>query len=138
MLFKQLAWKLEWARWISRSGSENCWRFRYPTKQNTLIYYVRDLKGNVCEVVLKKHEQPTCDCLHFHDCGLPCVHQIAVANRLGIKCDDWIHPHYTIKPYKKIFNQIRRPTIAFAMKTINDLPHTVKTQQISTKPPGPK
>ncbi len=79
-----------------------------------------------CTVIIIPNETPTCKCRFFEDCGMPCIHMLAVAIKFKMDWGEWIHPRYFISNYKLHFqNNIQYPDFDRIIQTNNDKPEKV-------------
>ena len=86
------------------------------------------------------NENPTCSCKFYFDCGLPCVHMLAVASKYKMDWCAWIHDRYDPSKYQFLFQTIDvYPDFDQIIKLNNDIPQgiqTLKTRQKRIPTPG--
>ena len=61
---------------------------------------------SICTVECIPGKSPTCTCKFYDDCGMPCIHLLAVACRYKMNWVEWIHCRYFCSKYKKNFMKI--------------------------------
>lgn len=91
-------------------------------------------------VVICPHEKPSCSCKFYHDCGMPCIHLLAVAIKFNLNWSDWIHPRYFVFNYRLHFKDcLNYPDFDQVIKTNDDVPvgiTSLKQKQKRIKTPG--
>lgn len=80
-----------------------------------------------CTVILDPLEKPVCNCRFYQDCGMPCVHLLAVAIKNKIDWCIWIHPRYYPSKYIFHFQSLSFPDFDQIIKTNDDVPEGVKS-----------
>lgn len=62
-----------------------------------------------CTVECIPRKRPSCTCMFYEDCGMPCIHLLAVACRYQMNWVDWIHCRYFCSKYKNKFYENYEP-----------------------------
>lgn len=76
-----------------------------------------------CTVIICPFEEPNCSCKFHHDCGMVCVHLLAVASKFKIDWSRWIHPRYFVSSYRlRSQNVISYPDFNSIVQTNDDIP----------------
>ena len=81
-----------------------------------------------CTVFINNNEIPSCSCKFFFDCGMPCVHMLAVACKYNFDWCSWIHPRFFPAKYKNVFqNNLIYPDFDQIISTNKDVPVIIKS-----------
>ena len=86
-----------------------------------------------CTVIILNSEKPQCTCRFYYDCGMPCVHLLAVALKLEIDWGLWIHPRYIVSNYRFLFHHLEYPDFNKAIINTNDRPAIIDSMKKSQK-----
>ena len=92
-----------------------------------------------CTVIILPSETPQCPCRFYNDCGMPCVHILAVSLKLKLDWSIWIHPRYFVSNYQFHFHNLKYPDFDKLTMTDNDCPAVVtslKKRQSRIETPG--
>lgn len=96
--------------------------------QNSILLFRFDVSkddngDSLCIVIVNPKEDPKCTCMFHNDCGMPCVHMLAVALKFNFDWSSWIHPRYFVSNYKTLFlNNLPYPDFTRIIKTNDDNP----------------
>ena len=87
-----------------------------------------------CSVMIIPGQKPSCSCKFFEDCGMPCVHLIAVAVKYNLDWCAWVHPRYFTSEYKSLFqNNLNYPDFKQVVQTNKDKPVNIGSLKQKTK-----
>lgn len=76
-----------------------------PNSNYGIFEVAKPNEDPTCTVTMLPGQQPDCTCRFYADCGMPCVHILAVAFRLNLDWCQWVHPRFFPLKYNAIFGK---------------------------------